>query len=429
MSVSEFVADAKRRIEGGGAAVWVAGEVIDFMCAASGHWYFVLRDARGQAACAMMARQNRLAPRMPRDGDRVAVFASAALYAPRARFQLAARFLRFEGEGQRYAEFARRLREWRGRGWFSRALPLPPLPEAVGVVCSPAGAALRDVLRVLRGRWPMARVVVYPAPAQGEGAAEKIAAMIAAAGRRGECEVVLVCRGGGGSEDLWAYNAEAVVRAMVDCPLPVVTGIGHETDETLADFAADVRCATPTAAAQAAVPDAEVVRAEAAAAVARMTRRLRAVVEAGGQRVDYAARWLVAPRRLFALKAEGCRRLEERAAAAAALGMAARRQRLAALHVARPTVAGRAARLQALCGRMARAGEAALAARRAGCERRETALALLSPENWLARGYVMAVDASGRVVSRAARVREGERLTLRFADGEAWVRVEEVGRF
>lgn len=309
--IGEFVADARRHLEQTLPPLWVGGEIAGFTAAASGHWYFVLRDENGQADCVMLARDNRAvsAAARPKDGDHIALFGRPTLYAPRGRFQLQAKFIRAAGAGRLYAEFVRRKREWAERGWFANARPLPLLPDCVGVVSSLAGAALRDVLRTLGRRAPGVAVVVYPAPAQGEGAAEKIGAAVRIAGRRAECDVLVVCRGGGGMEDLWAYNEEAVVAAVYESPLPVVTGIGHEIDETLADFAADHRAATPTAAAVAAVPDAaELLRQN-----SERARRLRHLAEGrldeAGQRLDWAAKLLAPPEHLLAAKRQHLRRL------------------------------------------------------------------------------------------------------------------------
>lgn len=419
ITVSEFVAAAKARIEAGAASAWVEGEVANFTAAASGHWYFSLRDGKAQMDCVMLSWQNRAAERRPADGDSVLVFGSDSLYPPRARFQMAVRLLRFGGAGNLYRLFLQRKEKWQARGWFANRREPPRLPQTVGVVCSTAGAALHDVLQTLKARCPLARVVVYPAPAQGEAAAEKIAAMIRTASRRRECEVLLLVRGGGGLEDLWAYNEEAVVRAVHECALPVISGIGHDTDETLADYAADRRCSTPTAAAAAAAPAIAPLLQQMEAQRARLARFLQAAVENAAQRLDWGAQVLAAPQRLLAEKrqrlAGQCAALQS---ALAALQTQQRQQlALAAARLPRLDLQPRRAALDAAQRRWRLAVRGDGQQRTAQLARRESALALLSPEKQLQRGYSIVVNAAGKVVSRTAQAPPREKVSIRLADG------------
>lgn len=428
ISVSEFVARAKREIEENAAAVWVSGEVANFSCAASGHWYFSLRDADSRLDCVMFKMQARQADARPKDGDKVQVFGSASLYAPQARFQLMVRFLRFDGVGRLYQLFQQRKAAWREQGWFDKAAALPAFPRRVGIVCSTAGAALHDVLRTLKSRYPLLQVIIYPAPAQGADAAEKIGAMIRTAGERRECDVLLVCRGGGGIEDLWAYNEEAVVAAVVACPIPVISGIGHEIDETLTDYAADRRCPTPTAAAAAAVPEAAVLRQQIDGAYGRLERRLQARIDDAAQRLDWSLRLLATPHRLLVEKREQWQQRQTALQNVMRRQLERWRQRLALAVAQLPRLNTRAqqAQLAGVVNRLQQAVEWQYDRKQTALVKNDDALRLLSPENLLQRGYSIASDSAGRVVSSVKQVRRGDAVSVRLSDGEMQAAVTEV---
>jgi exodeoxyribonuclease VII large subunit len=258
LSVSDLNRMARLTLERGIPQVWVTGELSNLTRAASGHWYFTLKDSQAAVRCAMFRNRNLFMDWVPENGLRVELRAQPTLYEPRGEFQLSVEVMRRAGLGALYEAFARLKERLEREGLFdaARKRPLPPYPSQIGLITSPQAAALRDVLTTLRRRWPLARVLLYPTPVQGEGAAEAIAAALATAGARGECQVLLLVRGGGSIEDLWAFNEEVVARAIAACPIPVVSGIGHETDFTIADFVADRRAPTPTGAAQLATPDA-----------------------------------------------------------------------------------------------------------------------------------------------------------------------------
>ena len=382
LSVGVFLAAARRTVENEFPARWIAGEVANFTRAASGHWYFVLRDSDAQVDCVMLKRYNGLLPAPPAEGDAVEILAQASIYPPRGRFQLLARFLRHTGDGQLHQLYARRKREWDARGWFSSAAKKsPPVsPHVIGVVGSTAGAAVRDVLRTLKMRMPSISVVVYPAPAQGADAAAKIAAAIRIANRRSECETILVVRGGGGIEDLWAYNEEETVAAIVESRLPVITGIGHEIDETLADLAADVRAPTPTGAAVLAAPDVRELRGVLRVAAENFRRAAVRDFRDRGQRLDWAAAALSRPSALLQSKI-------------AALQNAATR-----------FVAAAARRTENADSRLNRAA---------------AVLRACDPKHTLARGYSIVRDSAGAIVADGGALRGGDELNLTFALGDA----------
>ncbi len=284
LTVAELLRSVRDTLERRFPLAWVRGELSNFSRAPSGHCYFTLKDRAAQVDCVMFRSRLAAIDWEPRDGMQVEIRALPTLYEPRGRFQLTVEAMRRAGLGPLYERFLRLRDKLGAEGLFDPAAKreLPPFPRSIGVVTSLAAAALRDVLTTLARRNPAIPVVVYPAPVQGEGAAERIAQAIARASRRAECDVLLVVRGGGSIEDLWQFNEEAVARAIRASRIPVVVGVGHETDVTIADFAADRRAPTPTAAAELASP----ARAELAARVLACIRSLQRETE---RRLRYAA--------------------------------------------------------------------------------------------------------------------------------------------
>ncbi|MEE8428232.1 MAG: exodeoxyribonuclease VII large subunit [Gammaproteobacteria bacterium] len=244
-------------LEGSFPLLWVEGELSNLARPSSGHWYFSLKDAAAQVRCAMFRGRNQRLQFKPEDGMQVLVRARVGLYEARGEFQLIAEHMEEAGDGALRRAFEELKQRLASEGLFDpdRKQAVPSLPQAVGVITSPTGAAIRDILSVLKRRFPSIPVLIYPVPVQGEGAAAQIAAAIQQAGRRKECDVLIVARGGGSLEDLWAFNEEVVARAMHACPIPMVCGIGHEVDFSIADFVADHRAPTPSAAAEMVSPD------------------------------------------------------------------------------------------------------------------------------------------------------------------------------
>lgn len=412
--------------------VRVRGEVSGFTRAASGHWYFALKDDGAQARCVMFRSRNALSTRVPRDGDSVEVLAQVTLYEPRGEYQLSIESLRQAGQGRLYEEFLR-LRERLGaEGLFdeTRKRALPSLPGNLGIVTSLQAAALRDVVTTLRRRAPYCRIVVYPVSVQGDGAARSIASMLARASMRAEVDVLLLVRGGGSIEDLWSFNDEAVARAIRASRIPVVVGVGHESDFTIADFAADLRAPTPTAAAEVVAPDAAGLRNAVTARADRMRKALQGRMGGWLQQLDYAYRALITPRaplaglraRVAHLMARAVRVPLQRASAGH-LALAAIQERL---RRQRPDVAG--AR-RAVRDRMTTIGETSrLVAQRsrARLDRLCAELDHLDPHAVLQRGYSIVRDASGRSIDAAGRLQAGQEIGLVFVDGTAQARVERV---
>lgn len=408
---------------------WVRGEVSNFVCAASGHCYFTLKEAGAQVRCAMFRSRARLLDWQIRNGMQVEVRALVTLFEARGEFQLNVEAIRRAGMGSLYEAFERLKAKLTAEGLFeiARKRPLPPFPRAIGVVTSTKAAALRDVLSVLKRRMPAIPVIVYPTPVQGDGAAESIADAIAMASAREECDVLVVCRGGGSIEDLWAFNEEVVARAIFECNLPVVSGVGHETDFTIADFVADLRAPTPSAAAEAVSPDRIMVLRQIVQTGESMRRSLRRKFEVSAQTLDFFGRRLVHPGERVRSEQRHLRQFAARLGACATKAVDARVWRLADL-VRRFRSGGpdtgrhleqlhqRALRLQTAQAHQSHALSARLAAAGARLE-------ALNPQAVLERGYSIATDQRGNVVRDSASLKSGDTLDIRFARGSAQTRV------
>jgi len=407
--------------------VRVRGEIANFTRASSGHWYFTLKDDRAQVRCAMFRGRNVLAGFAPREGDEVEVLAQVGLYEARGEYQLTVEALRRSGLGQLYERFLQLKARLQAEGLFDVKRPLPAFPRTIGVVTSLQAAALRDVLAALARRSPHVMVVVYPVPVQGEGAGERIAAVLQTVSRRAEVDVVLLVRGGGSIEDLWSFNEEAVARAIRACAVPVVVGVGHESDATIADFAADVRAPTPTAAAELAVPD----RLSLLQAVDERSALLRRIMQGRLQQVqqqlDYSQRALASPRAPLQALAARVHALALRNAHALTIRIAGLRRRSDDLAARAGRMAPRIEVAEHLTQRrraaLSAAGRDLLHGREGRLRTLAARLQALDPHAVLARGYALAADASGRVVTDAAQLAAGDLLRLRFARGRASARV------
>jgi exodeoxyribonuclease VII large subunit len=256
-SVSRLNREVRTLLERGFATLWLEAEISNFARPSSGHWYFTLKDAGAQVRCAMFRQRNALCGFTARDGQKVLVRARVGLYEPRGEFQLVVDHMEDAGLGALKRQFDELAAKLAAEGLFAaeRKRPLPRLPRRIGIITSPTGAAVRDILHVLARRFPAAAVLIYPVAVQGAQAAGEMIAALALAGGRAECDVLILARGGGSLEDLWAFNDEALARAIAASPIVVVSGVGHEIDFTIADLAADLRAPTPSAAAELVVPD------------------------------------------------------------------------------------------------------------------------------------------------------------------------------
>ena len=411
--------------------VAVRGEVSGFSRAASGHCYFTLKDAAGQLRCAMFRRNAALLDFAPREGDQVELRGRLSVYEARGDLQLVVESMARAGQGQLFEQFLRLKAKLEAEGLFDagRKRALPAMPRGIGIVTSLGAAALHDVLTALARRVPHIPVLLAPAPVQGAGAPQALCNALsnlylhAQAGSAPAVDLILLVRGGGSIEDLWAFNDEHLARTIVASPVPVVSGVGHETDFTIADFVADVRAPTPTAAAELA----SAPRAQWLGALDEQRQRLQRAVQgrldAEGQRLDRWTARLGRPSGAVAAEQLRLARLAQRLEHAQAWRGQQERARLQGLaerlprSVAPPLAAARL-RLEHLSARWRPATQRPLDAAHERLERARLRLALLDPRLVLARGYAWLQDDAGRPVTRVADARTGQALRATLADGQ-----------
>lgn len=438
ISVSQLNRQVRQRLESGFPLLWVSGEISNLTIAASGHAYFSLKDDGAQVRCVMFRSKAQLTGFRLANGVQIEARVLVSLYEPRGDFQLNVESLRRAGQGNLYERFLQLKAKLEGEGLFDpeRKRPLPAFPRRIGIITSPQAAALRDVLTTLARRAPQIGVVLYPTLVQGEAAPAQIAEAIHQAGARSEqdgCELLLVCRGGGSLEDLWAFNEEVVVRAVAACPLPVISGVGHETDVTLIDFVADRRAPTPTAAAELAAPAREELRQRLFSLGAALGRRARRRVEQAEQRLDHTARRLKHPAERLADHRNRLATLARR------LGNAAQRQqqrqdeRLAALQHrlqrTRPDQAFAARwqpRLDQWQQRLQRALTTSQQHRLSRIEHLAASLEHLNPDAILGRGFSIVATTDGRIVTDATQLAVGSAVEMRLAHGQASAAITKI---
>ena len=432
-TVSRLNREVRSVLERGLGVIWVEGELSNFSQPASGHWYFSLKDRGAQLRCAMFRLQNSLVGFTPRDGAHLLLRGRISVYEARGEYQLIVEHLEEAGVGALKREFERLKARLAAEGLFAseRKRPLPRFPQRVGVITSPSGAALHDILKILARRFPPAAVLIYPAPVQGAAAVPALVAALATAGARAECDVLILARGGGSLEDLWAFNDERLARAIHACPLPVVAAVGHEIDFTIADFVADVRAPTPSAAAELVVPD----RAACLEAVARMAGRLalsmRRELRAIGVRLDGAQRRLVLVHPGVRLEQQ-TQRLDDltlRLERAAHADLQRERLRLGELHrrlmhrSPERLVQQQRARHQDLLLRLRHAATSRMASAAQRLALAQRALNTVSPLATLARGFAIVTRADGVLITDASEVAPGDEIEARLARGTLTARV------
>ena len=409
-------------------AVSVRGELSGLSRAASGHCYFSLKDADGAAAllrCAMFRRAAVLVDFAPADGQQVELRGRLGVYDARGELQLVVESMQRVGTGALYEEFLRRRARLAAEGLFdpARKRLLPPFPRVLGIVTSLAAAALRDVLTTLQRRSPQVRVVIYPSPVQGADAPASLVAALQQVGRRAEVDTVLLVRGGGSLEDLWAFNDERVVRAVAACPVPVVCGVGHETDITLADMAADLRAPTPTAAAELAAPLQAEALAQLGAAAVSLQRALQRTLQTQAQRLDTAALRLGQPSRKLLAQQQGLDALSRRLGLALRALQARQREQLGVLaqrlQRAAHARSDRQDQLNNLGQRLQRAVKVQLQREPLRLEAAAQRLAAQDPARVLKRGYAWVESMDGRPVLGVAGLRPGQAVRAVWADGSA----------
>ncbi len=382
LTVSQLNRQVARLLESGFPRVWVCGEVSNFTRAASGHWYFSIKDESAAVRAVMFRGRAQAVGFVPQPGERFEFRVQVSLYEPRGDYQVQVEALRRAGRGDLHEAFLRLRDRLAAEGLIdpARRRPLAPMPRAVGVVTSLAAAALRDVLSVMARRAPHVRVVVYPAPVQGREAAAQLCDALALAIARAEVDTLLLVRGGGSLEDLWSFNDEALARAIAASPIPVVSGVGHETDFTIADFVADLRAPTPTAAAELCCDSRAACEDRLRGALGALAVAQRRLLDRGAMRLDKAAAQLVSPAQRLRLQGQRLTAAAQRLHAALAHRMESRAARLAAVH----------GRLEAL-----------------------------DPRGVLGRGYAIVRGPSGAIVKNALDLNIGERIDVEFGTGRA----------
>jgi len=391
-TVREVTTEIKAVLEDGFSSVWVEGEISNFKHHTSGHMYFTLKDADAQLRGVMFRGSNRLLKFQPQDGLAVTVFGSLTVYERRGEYQIVVEAMEPKGVGALMLAFEQLKARLEAEGLFApaRKRPLPRFPRKIGIITSPTGAVIRDMLTIIGRRFPGLAILIHPVQVQGPGAAQEIAAALEVMGKRTDLDVLIVGRGGGSLEDLWAFNEEVVARAIARSPIPVISAVGHETDVTIADFVADLRAPTPSAAAE---------------LVAAQRDELRLRVD------DLASRATLGIRHLLALRQEQVRRLE---------------RHLALLSPA-ASVARQGERLQALARRLDAWWELSHTRRREHLRRLAGKLDTLSPLGILARGYSICFEMPGRTILKAAaEVSVGTPVAVRLHRGELRCRVEGV---
>jgi len=405
--------------------VWIGGEISNFTRAASGHWYFTLKDDAAQVRAVMFRGRAQYAGFVPREGDKVEVRALVTLYGARGDYQINVEAIRRAGVGQLYEAFLRLKEKLGAEGLFDedRKRPLPLFARSIGIVTSPQAAALRDVLTALKRRVPHVRVVLYPAPVQGQGASIKIADAIMTASRRKEVDVLLVCRGGGSIEDLWSFNEEPVARAIAACSVPVISGVGHETDFTIADFAADLRAATPTAAAELAATARADWLSSLAADAGDLRRAMERILGDANQGLDNLGRRLLSPS--SRIENQRVKLLGLASTLTHAVRTPINRQGVLLAQLqqrwARHRPDSRAMRTQLASEQrhLVASMAANLRARRESLHALSAQLELLNPQRTLERGYAIVSNAKGKVLRSPGQIKPRDVLRVRLAEGSA----------
>jgi len=389
LTVSELNRLAREVLEMSFPLFWISGEVSNFTRAASGHWYFSLKDQTAQVKCVMFKGRNSYVDFTPREGDKIEARCTVTLYEARGDFQLTVEFIQKAGLGALFEAFEKLKNKLALEGLFDEASKyvIPKFPSTIGIVTSPDAAALRDILATLKRRNPNIGVIIYPTPVQGKGAAELIAKAINTANQRNEVDTLIICRGGGSMEDLWQFNEEIVARAIANCTIPTISGVGHETDFTICDFVADMRAATPTAAAELACQDIVHLKTRLMQLSSRLGRRMDTRLQTYAQMLDFLARRLISPAQQIKLKTT---------------------------------------QLEQLKNRMDIAFQGHLQTHQQHVLRLKNSLEQLNPQNVLARGYALVHDEVGNLIKNAQQLKINQSVNIKFEQGEVSAGITDI---
>jgi len=439
ISVSELNRQARALLEQGIARLWVSGEISNLSRPASGHVYFSLKDDNAQVSCAFFRQRQRGPTIGLKDGDQVLVFGRVSIYEARGNYQLIVEQIEAAGEGELRRRFEALKKKLAAEGLFDEELkrPIPDLPRRIGVVTSPSGAAIRDILTVLKRRFPAVPVIIYPTAVQGVAAANQIIGALSAAVTRAECDVLILARGGGSLEDLWPFNEEAVARAISECAIPTVSAVGHEIDFTISDFVADLRAPTPTAAAELVVPDqAEWLRSltTTAARIASLGRRY---LEDHYQELDFLSRRLSqsSPAAIVSRQMDWLKNLKQVLTGAMRHDLLKRSR---ALELVRTRLLQRSPAIEVqhsvnylaeLNQRLKGIGTASVDRLQNRFKLAERTLHSVSPLATLERGYAIVSEAeSEKILSDASATKPGRKITARLAHGSLAATVDKVNK-
>ncbi len=414
ITVSQLNRRAKMLLEQGIARIWVEGEISNLARPASGHMYFSLKDEGAQIRAAFFRQRQRGPTIRLKDGDQVLAYGRVSIYEARGDYQLIVEQVEPAGEGALQREYDKLRKKLAAEGLFDedRKQALPKLPGRIGIITSPSGAAVRDILTVLRRRFPSVPVTIYPAAVQGDAAPGELMAAIADAVRRNDCDVLILGRGGGSIEDLWAFNNEQLARVIAECPIPVVSAVGHEVDFTIADFVADVRAPTPSGAAELVVPDRNAWLQTVNRLAQRVARLGRRTLEDRAQTLDYIVRRMTA----------GIRQQIASNSQDVALLRNALVQQSPAVRVERSI-----GRLRNIRQRLTTTGRQAISGVEHRLQLAMRALHSVSPLATLERGYAVVMDTdSGKALTDASTVRTGSNIRARLSSGELLATVTEI---
>ncbi len=433
LSVTQLLRRMKMLLEGGIGELWIEGEVSNLRKQSSGHWYFSLKDEGAQISCAMFSAGRRPGSEVLQDGAKVRVFAEASVYEARGQLQVIVQKAVSAGAGDLQAKFEALKRKLQAEGLFdsARKKPLPRFPRTIGLVTSATGAALQDMLKVLGRRAPWVQPVLFPVRVQGKGAELEIAAAIAASDRLSEeagvsCDLLVVGRGGGSLEDLWNFNEEVVARAIAACAIPVISAVGHEIDFTIADFVADLRAPTPSAAIEMAVPDVQDLRSRCGQLRMRMRRVLGERLKRSGLMLDAIRKGVLRRdgERLLrepVMRLDGLRgRLQQSVRAQLeewSLRLAAMRQSHRSHHPKR-VLERRQDAVEVLRRRLEKSSADALVQRRQRLAGIRDLLRALGPESAFQRGFSITLGPDGKALRSVGGLKPGDRLRTKLADGE-----------
>ncbi|WP_444943789.1 exodeoxyribonuclease VII large subunit [Microbulbifer sp. ZKSA006] len=434
LSVSDLNREVKHLLESSVPLLWISGEISNFSVPSSGHWYFSLKDARAQVRCAMFRGRNRSVAFRPQNGREVLIRARVSLYEGRGEFQLIVEHMEEAGFGALMRQLEQLKAKLNAEGLFdaSKKRPLPFLPTNIGIVTSPTGAAIRDMIHVLGRRHPSATIELWPVAVQGQGAAEQIAAAIEKAGRSGRHDLLIVGRGGGSLEDLWSFNEEIVARALAASPIPTISAVGHETDTTIADLAADLRAPTPSAAAEIASANAAEILQRLEQAQRRLQRAIDNQLKHLSQQVQLRRNRLRHPREQLLNQTQRLDHLEMRLTAASQQQIHKRKTQLTsavrAFSHSQPArrLDESQKKLIQLQANLQRAMQLILQRSGDTLAHRAQMLQNISPLAVLQRGYAIVLDSDKRAVRDSADLRTDQQVQVRLARGSFSATVDAV---